>query len=103
MVSELNYYSFIETAVFTRQVDSKASLNVLYAIQNDLLTQSVAILCKVQAEFAKRVSLTRRAVEASAAAIAIYTCTLSIAVASTCCTTMARMSRATYRRSKRRL
>jgi hypothetical protein len=37
LVSELNYYSFIETAIFTRQVDSKASLDVLYAIQNDLL------------------------------------------------------------------
>jgi hypothetical protein len=37
LVSELNYYSFVETAVFTRQVDSKASLDVLYAIQNDLL------------------------------------------------------------------
>ena len=34
----MNYYSFVETAVFTRQVDSKASLDVLYAIQNDLLT-----------------------------------------------------------------
>jgi hypothetical protein len=37
-VSELNYYSFVETAAFTRQIDSKASLDVLYAIQNDLLT-----------------------------------------------------------------
>ena len=36
-MSEPNYYSFIETAVFTRQVDSKASLDVLYAIQDDLL------------------------------------------------------------------
>ena len=36
-VSELTYYSFIETAVFTRQIDSKASLAVLYEIQNDLL------------------------------------------------------------------
>jgi hypothetical protein len=37
LVSGPNYYSFIETAVFTRQVDRKASLEVLYAIQNDLL------------------------------------------------------------------
>ena len=34
---ELTYYTFIETAVFTRQVDSKASLDVLYVIQNDLI------------------------------------------------------------------
>jgi hypothetical protein len=37
LVSEPTYYSFIETAVFTKQVGSKASLDVLYAIQNDLL------------------------------------------------------------------
>jgi putative transcriptional regulator len=36
-VSELEYYTFIETDVFTRQIDSKASLDVLYAIQNDLI------------------------------------------------------------------
>jgi len=36
-VSELAYYSFIETDVFTKQIDSKASLDVLYAIQNDLI------------------------------------------------------------------
>jgi len=36
-VSELEYYTFVETAVFTKQVDSKASLDVLYAIQNDLI------------------------------------------------------------------
>jgi putative transcriptional regulator len=36
-VSELEYYTFIEIDVFTRQIDSKASLDVLYAIQNDLI------------------------------------------------------------------
>ena len=36
-VSESKYYSFIETAVFTKQADSKASLDVLIAIQNDLI------------------------------------------------------------------
>ena len=36
-MSEPNYFSFIETAVFTKQVDSKASLDVLYAIQDELL------------------------------------------------------------------
>jgi hypothetical protein len=37
LVSKLTYFSFIETAVFTRQIDSKASLDVLYAIEDDLL------------------------------------------------------------------
>ena len=36
-MSELEYYTFIETTVFTKQIDSKASLDVLYAIQNDLI------------------------------------------------------------------
>jgi hypothetical protein len=36
-VSELQYYTFVETAVFTKQIDSKASLDVLYGIQNDLI------------------------------------------------------------------
>jgi hypothetical protein len=36
-LSELKYYSFVETAVFSKQLDSKASLDVLYAIQNDLI------------------------------------------------------------------
>ena len=102
-MSELNHYSFIETDMFTRQVDSKASLDVLYAIKNDLLdTQSMAILYRVRAAFVRRVSLTRKAAEASAAAFATYTCTLSIAVAYTCYTSMARVSRATYLQSKRR-
>lgn len=37
LVSDLTYYSFIETTVFTRQIDSKASLDVLHVVQNDLL------------------------------------------------------------------
>jgi hypothetical protein len=36
-VSEFKYYTFVETAVFTKLMDSKASLDVLYAIQNDLI------------------------------------------------------------------
>jgi hypothetical protein len=31
------YYTFIETPIFTKLIDSKASLDVLTAIQNDLL------------------------------------------------------------------
>ena len=31
------FYSFIETPIFTKQVDSKASLDVLMAIQDELL------------------------------------------------------------------
>ena len=36
-VSELEYCTFIETAVFTKHIYSKASLDVLYAIQSDLI------------------------------------------------------------------
>jgi hypothetical protein len=34
---EQEYYEFIETPVFTRRIDSQASLDVLLAIQDDLL------------------------------------------------------------------
>jgi len=35
--SEAKLYSFIETAAFLRQIDRKASVDLLIAIQNDLL------------------------------------------------------------------
>jgi hypothetical protein len=36
-VPDLEYYTFVETAVFTKQIEKKASLDVLIAIQNDLI------------------------------------------------------------------
>jgi hypothetical protein len=36
-VPKPRYYSFIETPIFTRQIDSKASVDVLTAIQDELL------------------------------------------------------------------
>jgi hypothetical protein len=34
---EQNLYAFVETAVFSKQLDEKASLETLYAIQSDLM------------------------------------------------------------------
>jgi hypothetical protein len=36
-----HYYTFIETPVFTKQIDSKGSTDLLFAIQNDLLENPV--------------------------------------------------------------
>jgi len=100
-VSELEYYTFIETAVFTKHIDSKASLDEPYAIQSDLIVDPKrGDIVQGTTAFAKRVSPTCRAAEATAAAIA--TCTPSIVVSFTCCTPTGRMSRAIYLLARRR-
>jgi hypothetical protein len=37
VASDSKYYTFVESEVFTKQIDKKASLDVLIAIQDDLM------------------------------------------------------------------